>query len=100
MEKALGLLARTDEEAAELKTSVLRREYIADLIRKRLFLSAEGNNEERKAQAEVSKDVQDAMGLYFEAVREFERIKAKRATEELIVEAWRSVNANRRQGNV
>lgn len=101
MEKALGFLARTDEQAAELKTQVLRKEYLIDLMRKRMFIIADGTSvEQRKAVAEISGEVQDSIGEYLSATLEWEKVKAKRATEELIVEAWRSVNANRRQGNV
>lgn len=97
--RALTYLATTDEPAAELKTDVARKEYAMDLARKRVFLTAEGNNEERKAQAETSDDVRKAFDAYTEALLAYERMRAKRATESMIVDVWRSVNANRRQGN-
>lgn len=98
LQKALTFLAETDELSANLKAQMLRREYVSDLARKRAFLGAEGNNEERKAIAEVSQPVMAACGDYFDSVGEFEKLKAKRATEELIVEVWRTLSANRRQG--
>jgi hypothetical protein len=98
--KALTYLASTDEEAAELKVSVARKEYLLDLARRKVFLSSAGNIEERKAQAEMSSDVGSAMDEYLQSMLEHERVKAKRLTEALVVETWRSVNANRRIGNV
>jgi hypothetical protein len=101
LEKALRLLSTTDEQAAELKIEMLRREYVVDTVRKRMFLVAEGTSvEQRKAVAETSAEVQESIGIYLDATSAFEKLKAKRATEELIVEVWRSLNANRRQGNV
>jgi len=97
MEKALTFLATTDDTAADLKAQVARKEYGCKLARSRGFLAAEGSVEARKAQAECSEGVQAAEDEYARAIVEFEKVKAKRATEELIVEVWRSVNSNRRQ---
>lgn len=98
--KALQYLAETDVRSAELKADVARKEYAVDLARKRVFLVADGNNEERKATAETSQDVQTAHDKWVEAMLDYERVKAKRATESFVIEVWRSVNANRRIGNV
>ena len=98
--KALHYLASTDEDAAELKTAMARSEYLVDLARKKEFLIAEGNIEVRKALAETSESVKLAQENYLAALLSFEKIRAKRVTEALVVETWRSVNANRRMGNV
>lgn len=99
-ENALKYLASTDETGAILKGNVARSEYLAKLARAKVFLLSEGSVEARKATAEVSTEVQKAEDDYCTAVVEFEKVRAKRATRELIVETWRSVNANRRHGNV
>ena len=98
--KALTYLAETDEESAELKADVARREYRCKLARARGFVEAEGSVEARKAAAELSDHVITAEEDLVTAIVAFEKVKAKRATEELIVEVWRSVSANRRVGNV
>lgn len=98
--KALRYLTDTDESSADLKTDVARKEYALDLAKKRVFLVADGAVEQRKAIAEVSQDVQTAVESHLKAIVAFERVKAKRTTEALIVDTWRSVNANRRSGNV
>ncbi len=100
LSKALTYMAQTDEQSAELKADVARKEYLCKLARAKEFIKADGNVELRKALAEQSDSVYDAETKLGQAIVSFEKIKAKRATEELIVEVWRSVNANRRQGNV
>ena len=100
LEKALRFLAETDEQAAEAKVSVSRREYVVDLYRRQMFLTETGNIEERKAKAETSSSVGNAMDQYLDTMLSWEKLKAKRATEELIVEVWRSLEASRRQGRI
>jgi len=100
LEKALTYLATTDVTAAQLKVEVSRKEYIAKKVRARMFLQASGNNEERKAQAETSAEVEAAESERFAAEAEFEKLKAKRLTEELVIEVWRSLEASRRQGSI
>lgn len=98
--RALHYLSSTDEDAAELKTQVARMEYLVDLARKKEFLIAEGNIETRKALAETSESVTSAQDNYLQALLSFEKIRAKRTTEALIVDTWRTVSANQRSGNV
>ena len=98
MEKSLRFLAETDEQAAELKVMVSRKEYVVDYCRRTEFLKETGNIEERKAKAETTNRVTIASDSYLTAMLDWEKLKAKRATEELIVEVWRTLSANRRQG--
>lgn len=100
LEKALTFLAETDQEAAELKVQVERKDYLVELVRKRLFAEATGNIEERKAEAELSPETQESHEEYLQAMLEWEKLKAKRTTEELVVEVWRSLEASRRQGRI
>ncbi len=100
LEEAMTYLAKTDTECAGLKEKMLRQEYVMDLAKRRCFLIHEGNNEERKAKAETDTSVTIAADTYYDFVGEYEKMKAKRATAELIVEVWRSLNANRRSGNI
>lgn len=100
LEKALHFMATTDQEAAELKAEVERAEYRCKLARAREFMSAEGSVEARKASAESSQSVQEVEDTRYAAILAYEKIKAKRATEELIVEVWRTCSANSRRANV
>lgn len=100
-EKALRFLASTDEQAAVSKADVARAEYAAKLARARVFLLSEGGSvEARKAAAEQSADVQHAENKVADAIEAYEKLRARRTTEELVIEVWRSCGANRRAGNV
>jgi hypothetical protein len=98
MSKALQYLATTDEPCANLKAEVARKEYLCKLAESKAFMLADGPIEKRKAEAKSSLPVQEAQDEYFQAIAEFEKVKAKRETESLVCEVWRSLNANRRQG--
>ncbi len=98
-EKAMRYLAETDLECAELEGEQVRREYLLDMIRDRIFLTSDGSNiREREARANTSADVQRAHEEYVQALVRFKHMKSKRQTETMICDQWRSENANRRQG--
>jgi hypothetical protein len=98
-EKAMRYLAETDLECAELEGEQVRREYLLDMIRDRGFLTADGSSiREREARSNTSADVQRAHEEYVQALVRFKHVKAKRQTETMICDQWRSENANRRQG--
>ena len=97
--KAVTYLAETDLECAELEGEQVRREYMLDLIKDRVFLTAEGNNREREAIANTSAETQRAHEEWVQALVRFKHMKAKRQTEAMICDQWRSENANRRQAS-
>lgn len=100
MEKALKYLASTDEEYAEKKTNVERQSWCLNQAKARVFQLTEGTIPDRKAVAELSGDVSEATESWLRAMLEAKKVEAKRQTEVLVIETWRSLNANRRQGNV
>lgn len=100
LEKALQYLATTDAETAEAKADVERCIYRCKHARALEFQGADGSVEARKASAETSQSVQQAEDRRIEAIVKFEKLKAKRETEGLVIEVWRSLNANRRTGNL
>lgn len=99
--RALSFLHQTDEQSAALKGEMLRTEYMAKLKEAFAFKTATGSSvEERKNNAKTEQSVQDAWNAHFDAVIKFEAMRAKREHEDRIWETWRSVSANRRQGQV
>ena len=100
LQKALTYLAETDESCAEAKAQVERCAYTCKHARALEFQIAEGSIEARKAAAEVSAAVQKAEDQRIAAIIAYEKLKAKRETEALIVDVWRSLNASRRAGNI
>ena len=101
MEKALKYLAETDETFAYHKAHAARTEHKAKAIKQAQFLhSDEKTIAERQACAENSEEYKAAMDNYFEALRESEHVKNKRATESIVIEVWRSLNSSRNKGNI
>lgn len=100
LESALAYLASTDKEVADLKANVARSDYLAKVRESFAFKAADGNNEERKHEARTADDVQAAWEKHFVAIADHEKLRAKRETEILVIETWRSLNANRRQGAI
>lgn len=100
VEKALDFLADTDEELAKLKADVGRTEHLAKVAEALAFKLADGNNEERKAEARVADQVQERWEAHFKAVGAFEMIRAKRERAAITIDLWRSLQANRRMGHV
>lgn len=97
-ERALSFLAETDAEFADRRVMMLRTEYLVEVAECMVYKSLEGSIEDRKRSAKSSPEVQTKFDEYLKAVREFEFLRARRKRAELTFEAWRSINANRRQG--
>lgn len=100
MERALRWMATTDTEFADWRVQTLRTEYMAEVAEAMVYKLMEGSIEDRKKAAKASPEVKKAMDEHFAAVRGYEVLKAQRKSAELLIETWRSVNANRRVGNV
>ena len=98
--QALRYLATTDNECAELRTEMERCEFRAKVIKDAIFKRLEGSVADRQAEAGSSGEYGAAMDDYFSAMQRYEAMRNKRGTEVIIVEAWRSLNAGRRQGNI
>ncbi len=97
-DKAITYLAETDSELAELEGEAMRREFMFELVKDRVYLTEEGNVETRKARSRVAAESSKAHEEWIQAVVALKRIKAKRETERVVWETWRSENSNRRQG--
>lgn len=100
LSKALKYLAETDMEAAEKKADVERKEWLFKRYKALHFKLSEGTVADRTAKADTNEEVAFAAEQWFIAIRDSEAIRAKRQTEALIVEVWRTVSANQRRGNV
>lgn len=80
-------LARKDAVDAENKT---KQVYC------RAFLSADGSVAAKEAAATVSAEHVSAKAEEAEAIKELERHKARARAAEMLIEVWRSENANAR----
>lgn len=99
-DKALKYLAETDEPAAKAKARLMGLEDQKKTILATLFQEASGTQGERLKVAEAHDDYISHINEIAKACYDYEIYRNKRTTEALIVECWRSENANRRAGNI
>jgi len=97
-ERALRYLASTDESCGAAKAHQERMEYKAKAVRQQVFLLGTGTVAERTASAEIDLDHQNALEQYFDAMKTYNAINNKRETERILLDTWRTVQANRRSG--
>ena len=99
--KVLDYLAATDETYAEAKVATSRTEYLAKLQESMAYKEITvGSIEDKKAEAKISPKVMAKWDEHYSALIAYEKMRAKRERAVLLVDLWRSLNANRRQGNV
>ena len=78
----------------------LARKYVVDAENEskqafaQAFLSAEGSVDARKAKAEIDRDYECAKLSEAEAILDLERHRARSRAAEMLIEVWRSENAN------
>ena len=102
LDKAMMFLATTDLDCAARKSMVLRTEFMAKHTEALVYkaLGNEGSVEDRKQAVRLDERVVKAWDEHFNAVRDFESLKAQRERQILVVELFRTYSANRRQGNM
>ena len=91
-EKALTYLVQTDEQCA------LAQSYWEGLHQ--LRHQAEGYSVKEKERTKNDGTFNEYCEKVEEARTNYLKMKNKRATEALVIEAWRTVNANKRRGNI
>ena len=100
LQKALDYLAGTDEKAAKAKALVEGLSEQRKTIKSIMYISATGDQKKREAEAYSADEYILHVQKYTEAIQDFETLRNRRITAALIVEVWRSCNANRRTGNI
>ena len=100
--ECLQFLCDTDDDYGDLKGRVKGLEHRIKVAKAMAFLETEGKGTiaDREAMSLSSEDYRHKIEELENTVAELETIAAKRKTCELIIEVWRSKNANRRQGNI
>ena len=100
LQKALDFLAGTDLKAANAKALVEGLSEQRKTIKSMLYIEAHGDQKKREAEAYAADEYIEHIEKYTNAIAEFETLRNRRITAALIVEVWRSCNANRRNGNI
>lgn len=100
LSEELEYLSGTDEEAANAKALVKALERKEKTVKAIGFLKAEGTVASREHKAVSSVAWGEHIETYQNAVADSETLENKRNTAALVVEVWRSLQANRRRGNI
>ncbi len=93
---ALAYLAIDPHPFALARKDVVDAENKAKQIYARAFLSADGSVAAKEATAEISPEYVEAKNDEATAIQELERHKARARAAEMLIEVWRSENANAR----
>jgi len=96
-DKSLAYLASTDNACAKAKSLMLGLEAKEKTILATEVLGLAGTIQEKDARARTSDSYLKWIADYENSVYEYEIMKNRRTRAMLIVECWRSENANRRQ---
>lgn len=91
-------LATTDDQCAALRADMERSEYKAKAVKAVIFKTGAGSVADRNAEADAHAETCAAYEAHFKAMHAYHAMANKRATEAIVVDTWRSMNANRRQG--
>ena len=97
-EKALRYLVDTDESCALLKAEVERAEFGYKRTREAVFTHSAGTVAERQAGAMTHADTLAAHDRLVDAIAAHAKIANKRDTERIVMDTWRTIQANRRHG--
>jgi hypothetical protein len=101
MEAALNFLAQTDEKIADAKYMLQRSEYLAKLREAFAFKAAEGATiKDREVAARTEQASQDAWERHFNAVANYEKLRARRERAVLTIEIFRTLESSRRAGTI
>jgi hypothetical protein len=100
IEQALTKLANSDDDHAEWGGQVKFLEEGLKQAKAHSFLLAEGTVAEREAKAVASLKYANAVLAWIEALKQFKKIDNERNHEIRIIDIWRTLSSNRRQGNV
>lgn len=97
--EALQYLLKTADEIGDKKGALERTEIMRKRARKTIFLTCEGSSvAQREALAETSQNALEADEKYCAALVEYEKIKAKREVEQIVIDVFRTNEASRRRG--
>jgi len=100
VEEALIKLSSTDESHAAWAGQVKYLEEGLKQAKSHSFLLADGTVAEREAKALSSDKYAQAVLAWTEALKQFKKIDNERNHEMRIIDIWRTLSSNRRQGNM
>lgn len=99
IEEGLAYLVDTDGRYAQLKADVERTKHKAKRTEALEVMCADGSAQVRKAISESAEAAVVAWNRHYDAIEQFEKLKAERETWVMRIEVWRSWNSGRKQGS-
>lgn len=100
LEQALTFIAESDLQIGHWRAEVLRSEFLVKSATALAFKAQEGSIEDRKQSAILTPEVKDANERHFKSVLEYEKLKAQRERQYIVIELYRTMSANLRRGSV
>jgi len=100
MEESLHFMLESDVPAAKARAKVKALERKEKTIKAIGFLNAVGTVGERDARSVTTKEWIEHVEDYEDSVSDSETFENQRKTNELVIEVWRTIQANQRRGNV
>ena len=100
VEKALDYLVKTDEEAAMARALMSFIEDKKKTVKATEMLKHDGAISSREMEALASGAYKEVLEEYKAAVYDYELLRNRRKSAELVVEVWRTESANQRKGNI
>ena len=93
---AIEYLRRSAFEIGKAREDLVRSEHMVKHIEAIGYLSAQGSQEARKAQARTQDRWEKATTEHAEAAGQYEKHRSLRTAAEMTIEVWRSQQANLR----
>lgn len=100
VEKAVEFLRDSSDEHAQASGAIKMYEYKIKRAKALAFMAADGSIALREAIAETSKEVAQAVDEYREMIVKERLIRDQREAAGLLIEVWRTMQANNRAPNV
>ena len=95
---AANFLTETDVDIANLKVKYEKDKREAKRVWSAIYLRVTGTVDERKGKAETHETYQTAVAAEMTSLLEFEKLRNRRDTANLVVEFWRSWNKAKTDG--
>lgn len=96
VQKAFDWLEENREASAAAKALRIRAEYCVKQAKAQAFLTADGNNAVREAEAITSDLVKSAIENEIEAIKQDEFHRNQRSRCAALIDAWRTEQSNQR----
>lgn len=100
-EDAVESLTNSDDEIAELRLQYEINKRAAKRIWSAIFMrQVDGSVELKKAIAETDKDYVNAQTAELHALLEYEKLRNRRDTAQIVIDFWRSWNKAKTEGQI